>query len=360
MFEGASEAPMIGRRGFGAVPCRATLGVPLARVLLVQVLLVQVLLALPAPASAQIAASARADDFPSRTITIVVPFTPGGSADVLMRMVGQKLGESVKQTVLIDNRPGGGGNVGALAVKLAAPDGYMLFMAHTGTHAVNVSLYADLKFDPVKDFQPITPLMSFPSILVVPATSPARTLAELVAFAKAKSGGLSYASQGVGAGGHLLGEMLARDLGVPMVHVPYRGVAPAITDLIAGRVDFLFSSPISALAHVEDGKLRILAITGDARSPILPQVATMTELGYPSVNLRQWFGIVAPRGTPAAVVRKLNDEFIKAVRSKEVSGMLVSQATEVFTMSPEEFLALIRSDIIRLGKVVRDSGARAD
>jgi tripartite-type tricarboxylate transporter receptor subunit TctC len=306
------------------------------------------------------AGPAQAQTFPSRTITIVVPFTPGGSSDVLMRMVGQKLAESVKQTVLIDNRPGGGGNVGAMAVKLAPPDGYTLFMAHTGTHAVNVSLYDDLKYDPVKDFAPITTLMSFPSILVVPAASPAKSFADFVALARTAPRGLSFGSQGAGSGGHLLGEKLARELGAPMVHVPYRGVAPAITDLIAGRVDFLFASPISALAHVEEGRLRILAITGDARSPILPQIPALAEFGYPSVNVRQWFGVVAPAGTPPAVIAKLNREFIAAVRSEDVARMLVSQATEVFTSTPDEFAALIKRDIVRLGKLVRESGARAE
>src|SRR5215468_3367328 len=287
---------------------------------------------------------AQHDDFPSRPITIVIPFTPGGSADVLMRLVGQKLSESVKQPVLLDNRPGGGGNVGALAFKLAPPDGYTLFMAHTGTHAVNVTLYPDLKFDPIKDFQPITPLISFPSILVVPATNPAKTLAEFVALAKTRPGGLSYASQGIGSSGHLLGDMLARDLGAAMVHIPYRGVVPAITDLIAGRVDFLFSAPISAFAYVQDGRLRTLGITGEARSPIFPNVATMTERGFPNLQLSTWFGIVGPAGMPAPIVKKLNEEFIRAVHGEAVTHMLVSQATEVLTNTPEEFAALMARD----------------
>jgi tripartite-type tricarboxylate transporter receptor subunit TctC len=305
-------------------------------------------------------ARAQYDDFPSRPITIVVPFTPGGSADVLMRLVGQKLSESVKQPVLLDNRAGGGGNVGALAVKLAPPDGYTLFMAHTGTHAINVSLYPDLKFDPIKDFQAITPLISFPSILVVPTTSPAKTFADFVALAKTRQGGLSYASQGIASSGHLLGEMFAKAIGARMVHVPYRGVAPAITDLIAGRVDFLFSSPISAFAHVQDGRLRVLAITSDRRSAVFPDVATLAEYGYPDIHMQTWFGIVAPAGTPAPIVRKLNAEFTKAAHSEAVSHMLVSQATEVFTSSPAEFTALMAGDIVRLGKVVRESGARPE
>src|SRR5215467_1945049 len=306
------------------------------------------------------AALAQYDVFPSRPITIVVPFTPGGSADVLMRLVGQKLSESVKQPVLVDNRPGGGGNVGALAVKLAPPDGYTLFLAHTGTHAVNVTLYPDLKFDPIKDFQPITPLILFPSILVVPATSSAKTFAEFVARAETKPGGLSYASQGIGSSGHLLGEMFARDAGVTMVHVPYRGVVPAITDLIAGRVDFLFSSPISAFAYVQDGRLRVLGIAGEARSPIFPDVATLVELGFPNLQLSTWFGIVGPAGIPAPIIKKLNEEFIRAAHSEAVTQMVRSQASEVFTATPEEFGALMARDIMRLGKVVRESGAKAD
>jgi len=315
---------------------------------------VAAVLSLAAPALAQY------DDFPSRPITIVVPFTPGGSADVLMRLVGQKLSESVKQPVLLDNRPGGGGNVGALAVKLAPPDGYTLFMAHTGTHAVNVTLYPDLKFDPIRDFQPVTPLIAFPSILVVPAASPAKTLAEFIALAKTRPGGMSYASQGIGSSGHLLGAMLARDAGTTMVHVPYRGVVPAITDLMAGRVDFLFSAPISAFAYVQDGRLRTLAITGEARSPIFPGVATMAELGFPNLQLSTWFGIVGPAAMPAPVVKKLNAEFIRAARSEAVIRMLVSQATEVFTATPEEFGTLMARDIVRFGKVVRETGAKGE
>jgi tripartite-type tricarboxylate transporter receptor subunit TctC len=303
---------------------------------------------------------AQYDNFPSRSIIIVIPFTPGGSADVLMRLVGQKLSESVKQPVLLDNRPGGGGNVGALAVKLAPPDGYTLFMAHTGTHAVNVTLYPDLKFDPIKDFQPITPLISFPSILVVPASSSAKTFAEFVARAKTKPGGLSYASQGIGSSGHLLGEMFARDAGVTVVHVPYRGVVPAITDLIADRVDFLFSSPISALAYVHDGRLRALGITGEARSAILPDIATLAELGFPNLQLSTWFGIVGPAGIPPPIIKQLNEEFIRAAHSAAVTQMVVSQAAEVFTATPEEFGALMARDIVRLGKVVQESGAKRE
>src|SRR5947207_11412784 len=178
---------------------------------------------------------ARADDYPSRPITMIVPFPPGGSSDIVMRLVASKVSESIRQPIVIDNRPGGAGNVAAMAIKNAAPDGYLLMMGHTGTHAINPSLYGDLKFDPIKDFQPITALISFNNILVVPEASPAKSVAELVALAKAKPEGLSYGSQGVGTGGHLLGELLAKHAGVKLVHVPYRGIAPAVTDTVAGR-----------------------------------------------------------------------------------------------------------------------------
>jgi tripartite-type tricarboxylate transporter receptor subunit TctC len=298
--------------------------------------------------------------YPSRPITVVVPFPPGGSADPLMRVIGQKLSESIKQSIVIDNKGGGGGNIAAKVVKQAAPDGYTLFLANMSTHAINVSLYADLGFDPIKDFQPITLLMSFPSILVVPAASPAKTVADLAALAKTKPGGLSYASQGVGSGGHLLGEMFRTKIGVPMVHVPYRGAAPAVQDLIGGRVDFLFASYISAGPSVEAGTLRVLGLTSPKRSPVLPNVPTMAEAGFPGVELDLWYGIMAPAGTPAPIVKVLHDEFIKAAQSAEVQKMVLPQAAEVITSTPEEFTALIRADIVRFGKVVRDAGAKVE
>lgn len=306
-----------------------------------------------APAPAQ-------EIFPSRPITVVVPFPPGGSADPLMRVIGQKLSESLKQSIVIDNKGGGGGNIAAKVVKQSPPDGYTLFMANMSTHAVNVALYSDLGFDPIKDFAPITLLMSFPSILVVPADSPAKTVADLAALAKTKPGGLSYASQGVGSGGHLLGEMFRAKIGVPMVHVPYRGAAPAVQDLIGGRVDLLFASYISAGPSVEAGKLRILGLTSTKRAAALPNVPTMAEAGFPGVELDLWYGIMAPAGTPAPVVKLLHDEFVKAANSPEVQKLVVPQAAEVVTSTPEQFSALVAADITRLGNVVRDAGAKAE
>jgi tripartite-type tricarboxylate transporter receptor subunit TctC len=299
----------------------------------------------------------RADEFPVRPITVLVPFAPGGSSDIVMRLIAQKASESIKQPIVIENRPGAAGNVAALAIKNAPPDGYLLMMGHTGTHAINPSLYRDLKFDPIKDFQPITALIAFNNILVVPQVSPAKSVDELVALARSRPDGLSYGSQGVGTGGHLLGEMLARQSGAKFVHVPYRGIAPAVTDTVAGRMDLLFSSYISAAGHIESGRLRMLAIAGSERNPAIPQVPTMAEAGYPGVQMQQWFGLFAPAGTPAAVIGKLNAEFVKALQHDEVRGTLVQQLATVIAGTPEDFAVMIARDIGRLGQVVRDSGA---
>jgi tripartite-type tricarboxylate transporter receptor subunit TctC len=306
------------------------------------------------------AAPALGQGYPSRAITIVVPYPPGGSADPLIRVIGERVSDRLGQPVIIDNRTGGAGNVGALAVRQAAPDGYTLFMAHMGTHAINPTLFPDLRFDPIKDFQPITTLMSFPSVLVVPSALPATSVAELVAHARSKPGGLSYASQGIGSGGHLLGEMLKARAGIPMTHVPYRGAAPAVTDLIAGRVDLLFASYISSGEFVRDGRLRILGLTAEKRSKILAAVPTMAEAGYPGVELELWYGVMAPAGTPAAIVAKLHDVFVEAARSPEVERLVVPQAADVITSTPEAFARLIAADIARLAPIIRASGARGE
>jgi tripartite-type tricarboxylate transporter receptor subunit TctC len=299
-------------------------------------------------------------DFPSRPITIVVPFPPGGSADAVMRLVAEKLAHNVKQPVIIDNRPGGGGNIGAVFVKQAAPDGYTLFMGHNGIHAINPALYPDLRFDPVKDFQPITTIMSFPNILVVPAVSPANSVAELAALAKSMPAGLSFASQGVGASGHLHGEMFKRRIGAPMVHVPYRGAVAAITDLITGRVDLMFVSYLSAGAQIRDGKLRMLAVSAVKRSSTIPEVPTMTEAGFPGFEMETWFGILAPAATPEPVVRTLHAEFVRAARHPDVERLLTTQAADLITSTPEAFATFIASEMARLGEIVRDTGIKAE
>ena len=303
-------------------------------------------------------AVAQTDSFPSRPITIVVPFPPGGSSDVVTRLVAQKFADNLKANVVIQNSGGGGGVPAALAFKQATPDGYTLFLANNGLFAIMPAMTADIRFDPGKDFQPVTPLFAFPSVLVVPSGSPARNAKDLVALAKSKPTGLNYASQGVGSGGHILGEMLRLNSGAPLVHVPYRGAGPAVVDLAAGNVDLLFSSYVSAIGQVQAGKLRVLGWTSTKRSPALPDVPTMAEAGYPGTELEVWQGIVAPLGTPPAIVRKLNEEFIKAAHAPDVVRKVAEQAVEMYTTTPEAMTKLIASDVDRLGKVVRDAGIK--
>jgi tripartite-type tricarboxylate transporter receptor subunit TctC len=303
-------------------------------------------------------AAAAQSDYPTRPITIVVPFPPGGSSDTVTRLVAAKLGENLKANVVIENRGGGGGVPAALGIKQAAPDGYTLFLTNNGLFAIMPALTADIRFDPVKDFAPITPLFSFPSVLVVPTASPAKSVKDLVALAKSKPGGLNYASQGVGSGGHILGEMLRLKSGAPFVHVPYRGAGPAVQDLAAGNVDLLFSSYVSAIGQVQAGKFRMLGWTASKRTPALPDVPTMAEAGFPGVELEIWQGIVAPAGTPAAIVRKLNAEFTKAAKAPDIVSKVAAQAVEMYTTSPEDMAKLLASDIARLGKVIRDAGIK--
>jgi tripartite-type tricarboxylate transporter receptor subunit TctC len=305
-------------------------------------------------------ASLHAQEFPSRPIVMVVPFTPGASTDVIMRLVGQKVSESTGQPFVVDNRSGGGGTVGAALVKEAAPNGYTLFFGHAGTHAINPAMMSKLPYDPVKDFRPITNFMSFASVLVVPKDSPARSVADLVALAKSKPEGLTYASQGVGSGGHLLGEMFRSKANINLLHVPYRGGAPAIQDTVAGRADLLFASYITAGPFVRDGRLRMLAFTSDHRSSLLAGVPTMAEAGYPGVELDYWFGIFAPVATPDAIVLRLSEEFRKAAEQPAVVEAVRGQAAELVTGTPEAFAELVKSDGERLRRVIKEIGAKID
>lgn len=304
--------------------------------------------------------SAQTEAFPTRPITVIVPYTPGAGSDTLMRLVARKVSENIKQPVIVDNRPGAGGTIAATVVKNAAPDGHTLLMGHSGTHVFNKVLFPGVGPDPIKDFEMIAPLMSFACVLVVPADSPAKSVSDLVATAKSKAGGLSYASQGPGNTAHLLGEMFRASSKAPLVHVPYRGNAPAFNDLIAGRVDMMFSSYLSAGSLIESKKLRILAITASKRSDIIPDVPTMAESGFPGVELDTWFGIMAPAGTPSATVAKLHAEFSKAAQSEDVKKLLIPQVTDIPTATPAEFTAWIVRDIDLISKLVADQGIKID
>jgi tripartite-type tricarboxylate transporter receptor subunit TctC len=287
-----------------------------------------------------------------------VPFPPGGSADTVIRPIAQKMADSMKATIVIDNRPGAAGNVAAFTTKQAASDGYTLFLTNMSVMAINPLIQPDLRFDPVKDFTPITPIISFPHVLIVPAESPAKTVAELAAYAKSKPGGLSFASQGVGSGGQILGEMFKSRVGAPMVHVPFRGAAPGVTEVMANRIDFFFTSYISAGEQAKGGKVRIIAIGGKNRTDAAPGIPTMAEVGYPGIEMDMWHGMVAPAGTPAPIIKRLNEEFIKAARSPDIARIVSVQATDLALMSPEEFSRMIASDAERMAKVIRDAGVK--
>lgn len=305
-------------------------------------------------------AAQAAEPFPSKPITIIVPFPPGGSTDKAARMIAKRLQENVGQPVIIDNRAGGNGIIGINSLRQAGADGYTLFIGHAATHAINPRLYGNLAYDPVKDFSPITPFMSFPSVLVVPSGGPDSTLADLIKRARATPGGLTYSSQGVGAAGHLLGAMLESAAGIKLVHVPMKGAAPAVSEVVAGRVDMVFSSYLTAGGFVKDGRLRMLAMASAKRSEALPDLPTMSELGLPGVELDYWFGFFGPAGMPQPIVEKLNAALIRAIHSPEVSDALTSQAADIVTSSPAEFARLIESDAKRMGEVVQATGMKAE
>jgi tripartite-type tricarboxylate transporter receptor subunit TctC len=297
----------------------------------------------------------------SRPITIVVPFTPGASADNLQRLVARKVSDTTGQIFVMESRGGGGGSIAATTVKQALPDGHTLLQANAGTHAANVALYPSLAYDPVKDFKPITLMWSFPQVLAIPADSPAKTLSDLVALAKTKPGGLSFASQGTGASGHLLGEMLKARTGAPMVHVPYRGAGPAGVDLAAGRVDFFFVAYASILPVLQSGKVRAIAVTAEQRMPVLPDIPTTKEAGFEGLALDAWFGLVAPAGTPDAAIGKLHAAFTQATRSPDIVKAIADQgATALSSASPAEFAAFMTTETEKFGKVVRAVGAKAE
>jgi tripartite-type tricarboxylate transporter receptor subunit TctC len=291
---------------------------------------------------------------------MIIPFTPGASADTLQRIVNKKVTENTGQILVVESRGGGGGAIGASVVKQAPPDGHTLFQANAGTHAANQSLYATLPYDPIKDFRPITLLWSFPQLLAVASDSPAKTVDELVALAKSKPGGLSFASQGTGSGGHLLGEMLKARTGANMVHIPYRGAGPAALDLATGRVDFFFVSYSSALSFLQAGKIRALAVTSPKRLPALPEAPTMREVGYAGIELDAWFGLVAPAGTPEPVIGKLNAAFVQAVRDPEVTRQIIDQGAEPAGDTPDAFAAFIVSETERFGKIVKAAGIKGE
>jgi tripartite-type tricarboxylate transporter receptor subunit TctC len=304
--------------------------------------------------------AATAQAFPSKTITIIVPFPAGGTTDILARVMGQYLGKELGQTVIIDNRGGAGGNIGSQLAARADADGHTLLMGTVGTHAINASLYKRMPFDPVKDFAPISRVAMVPNLLVVNPAVPVKSVQELIAKAKAEPGKLTYASSGSGTSIHLSGELFKSMAGVDMLHVPYKGSAPAVTDLLGGQVDMMFDNLPSALQHVKAGKLRPIAVTSAKRTGELPDVPTIAEAGVPGFEATSWFGLFAPAATPPAVLAQLNAAVVKGLADPGVMKQLREQGAEPNGETPEQFAAFIQAEATKWGKVVRDSGASID
>jgi tripartite-type tricarboxylate transporter receptor subunit TctC len=305
-------------------------------------------------AAVALAEPAPAQTFPSQPIRLIVPFAPGGGMETSVRNVMQKVAES-GWPVIVDNRPGGAGTIAAIATKQAPPDGHTLMLIALSTHAINVALMPDLKYDPIKDFTPVTVLFSYPSVVAVPANSPARTLPELIALAKSRTGGINYGSAGIGTVGHILGLMLANASGANMIHVPYRGGGPATLDLIAGRLDFMIFNPSGIIPNVESGQLRLLAVTSKRRFASLPDVPTTAELGYPDVDLDGWFGVAGPAGLPDTVVKALHTRFADVLSEPGLNRKLANQGWLVDPIAPGQFRDLIKGDIMRLGRILKNT-----
>jgi tripartite-type tricarboxylate transporter receptor subunit TctC len=302
---------------------------------------------------------ASAQNYPSRSITFVVPFPAGGSADTLARLIGAKLSERLGQAVVVENKPGAGGNLGTDAVAKAAPDGYTLLLTPSSI-AIAPSLYTKLPFDPIKDFAPVTLLGSIPMVVVVYPKFPPKTLAELIALAKSKPGEISYASAGNGSTNHLAVELFKIKTGIDMLHIPYRGNPLAIVDVIAGRVPVFFDFVLTGLSHIREGKVRALAVTGAHRSAVLPDVPTVMEAGVPDFEASTWFGVYAPGGTKPAIVEKLNTEILAALTIPMIRERLTSLGVDIIADGPQALAALTKSDLEKWGPIVQKAGVKLD
>ena len=286
-----------------------------------------------------------AQPYPSKPIRFVVPYPAGGPLDTVARLLGQKVSESTKQPVIVDNKPGAGGNIGADAV---------------ATHAINPTLYSSIPYDANKDFVAVTQVASTPNVLVVNPSVPASNVREFIAYAKANSGKLNFGSGSTGSAGHLAGELFKAMAGVDMTHVPYKGAAPAMTDLIGGQIQLMFDNLASSLAQVRAGKVKALAVTTAKRSALAPELPTIAESGLPGFDISTWFGIFVPAGTPREIVERLHAEFVKALAAPEVRERMVNLGAEPVGNKPDEFAAYIRTEADKYARVIKASGAKAD
>jgi tripartite-type tricarboxylate transporter receptor subunit TctC len=310
--------------------------------------------------AAALTAPALADVYPSKPIRFVVAFPPGGGTDIIARTVAQKLSERLAQQVVVDNRPGAGGNIGTDIVAKSAPDGYTMLMGSAGPLAINASLFKTMPFDPIRDLAPVTLAASTPNVLVVHPSLKVSTVKELIELAKARPGQINFASSGFGTPAQLAGELFNSMAGVKLVHVPYKGASPALADLLGGQVQVMFSTMPPALPHVKDGKLRALAVTSLKRSPAAPELPTMDEAALPGFEANTWHGVVLPAGAPDAIIARLNREIVAILHAPDVVERLSAQGAEPVGSTPEEFAAYIKSETAKWAKVVRESGATAE
>lgn len=300
-----------------------------------------------------------AQSYPSKPVRVVVPYPPGGSTDIVARVIGEQLSQSMGQRFVVDNRPGAGGNIGMQLAAGAEPDGYTVVVGTTA-HAINMTLFKDLPYDTVKDFEPIALLTEIPLILVVNPAVEAQSVADLIALAKERPGTLNVASSGNGQSTHLAAEMFNAMAGIKLTHVPYKGSAPAITDVMAGHVQLMFDTVMSALPHVQAGKLRALAVSSAERAPVAPDVPTIAEAALPGYEAIAWNGLFAPAGTPRAIIDQLNAEVVRALQSEKVKEQLASLGATAQPTTPSDFSTYVRDEVAKWAKVVKESGATVE
>ena len=309
---------------------------------------------------ALVGTAALAQPYPNRPIKLIVPFPVGGGTDIFARTVGQALTDTFKWTVVPDNKPGAGGNLGIDSVAKSPADGYTIGLGQTSNLAINPTLYAKLPYSPIKDLTPVVLLASAPLVIVVPENSPYKTFAEILAAAKSKPGQITYGSPGNGTVAHLAMELLQKSAGIKLQHIPYKGSSQALTDLMGGQIQIYASSIPTALSQIKDGRLRAIAVTSLTRSPSLPNIPTIAESGVKGFEAITWFGFVAPAGTPSNIVQELNKNINQVLKQPEVKAKLMSDGGDVLGGTSEQFANLLSKDLVRWGKVVKDSGTKLD
>ena len=297
--------------------------------------------------------------YPTKPVRMIAASSPGSAVDIVARIVAQKLGEQLGQQVVVDNRAGAGGNLGAELAAKAAPDGYTLFMG-TPAHAINTGLYRKLNYDLIRDFSPVTQVTSGQYVVVVHPSLPAKSIRELIALARGKPGQLNYASAGSGNATHLAGELFASATRIKLVHVPYKGSGPAVTDLVGGQVQLMFANLVAALPQVKTGRIRALAVTGQTRAAAAPELPTVIEAGVPGYVVTSWFGVLVPAATPRELIMKLNAELARTMSAPDVRDRLAADGAEPTTGTPEQFGAFLRAEITQWTKVVKDAGIVAE